>query len=318
MRRVIRWGLVALALALSFELGLRARTMIKDPHRFGPQGFFSYRPHTQVGDTPDLTTNNYGFFGPELALPKPENTLRVFLVGSSVLANPDLPKATAAALEEALPGKRIEICTTGIPRYCSYHCTLLTERRLIELEPDVLVIYLGLNDNVYNTNPGIDAAPPVGLWNPARLDYSLAGAMARYYVWYKRFVVTPDFTDIRSAPIFERHLRGIIETARANGIRVLFVRMALAYETEDLDLAQQIAANEGPMAHFWGTTEASKRGVEAHNDVLDYMAAEYGTPLTDANAEIPKTSVYFRDLCHLTPEGNAALGKIFARAVAGQ
>ncbi|MCL4217345.1 MAG: hypothetical protein KJ052_10135 [Candidatus Hydrogenedentes bacterium] len=316
--RLLLYGLLVLVIALpSIEAGVRLRLLLKDPHRFEPGGLFTYPPNTQVGETVELVTNNAGFFGVHLDTPKPAGTYRVFLMGSSPLTSPKLPAAMSEDLEKLRPDVQFEVNTTGLPRYTSYHNVLLFQRHLVELEPDCIVLYLGMNDNVYNTNPGLEEEPPAGLWDWRDLSRSVVLDMLDYHIIHKRFMTQPGFQTIRSAPIFEAHLRQIIEPARAHGIDVLLVPMLASYPTEDDELLAVIRTAEGGMRHFWGDLEPGLEGLAAHHAVMEKLSVEYGLPLLKIDG-IPHASACFRDLCHFTDAGLDLLGQHFAEAVAAQ
>lgn len=305
---------MTLALLIGGELAVRARTLLQDPYIWhGP--LFLYPPNTQAGDDPALTTNNKGFFGPPLEQPKPPDAYRVFLLGSSPLTNPEVPKAMQERLQELCPDRRIEVYSTGLPRYTSAHNALLM-RELTGLDPDCLVLYMGMNDNVYNTNPGLRGLPPVGLWNWADLHRSLAFSMLWYYGYHKHFAVNPDFEAVRSEPIFADNIEDMVQQGLAQGADVVLVAMAAAQPPEDEALAAVIAANEKPMSHFWGNVGPSMKGLAAHRDAMQQIAEQHGIPFADPADRFSHTSEVFRDLCHFTSGGNRMLGQYFAEQVA--
>lgn len=305
----VLWICVA---ACSVELGIRARLWFNDPHVWDDAGLFRYKPSYQVGDAPALSTNNVGFFGDDLTLPKAAGARRVFLMGDSALTNPEIPQALKSTLEERLPGRRFEVNAAGLPRYTSYHNRVLLERYLTRLEPDGIVVYLGLNDNVYNTNAKPDGEPPVGLWAWSDCSTVLALDMFWYHTVHKRFLTHPQFTVLRSPSIFETHIRTIIETAQHGNIAVLLVKPAVGFPTDDPVLEEAIRNSERPMRHFWGDLDPALRGVAAHTAVLEQLAADYRIPVVDAASVLPRTSRFFRDLCHFTSAGNVEFGRFLA------
>ena len=316
--RLLLYCLLILLIALpSIEAGVRLRLLLKDPHRFEAGGLFTYPPDTQVGDTTNLVTNNAGFFGVDVDMPKPSGAYRVFIMGSSPLTSPNLPEAMSEALEKLRPDARFEVNTTGLPRYTSYHNVLLFQRHLLALQPDCIVLYLGMNDNVYNTNPGLEEEPPAGLWDWRDLSRSVVLDMLDYHLIHKRFMTQPGFQTIRSAPIFEAHLRQIIEPALDQGIDVILVPMLASYPTEDEELLTVIHSAEGGMRHFWGDLEPGLKGLAAHRAVMEKLSAEYDLPLWNVDG-IPHTSACFRDLCHFTGHGLELLAEHFAEAVVAQ
>ncbi len=304
-------GLLVLV-AASAEFAVRARLFFFDPHRWDEYGLFRYRSSAQVGDLPAIKTNSDGFFGVDLSKPKASSTYRVFLLGSSPLTNPAVPQAMQDALSERFPNMHFEVNSAGIPRYTSYHNKLLYEHYVSTLEPDCFILYLGMNDNVYNTNPSLDGPTPTGLWNWADTQRSIVFDMLWYHAVQKRFGVNPAFSIVRSGEMLEKNIRPILESARNRGVQAILVREALSYPTDDEELLRVIRANEGPMRHYWGDLDAALRGFAANGAAIERLASTCQSPMADASAILPHTKACFIDLCHLTPEGNKALGRFFA------
>jgi hypothetical protein len=62
---------------------------------------------------------------------------------------------------------------------------------------------------------------------------------------------------------------------------------------------------------FWGPVDLVVNGVQAHNEALRRVAAEYSeTRLVDVDRLMPRSGRYFDDVCHLTAEGSAKLAEL--------
>jgi lysophospholipase L1-like esterase len=310
-RRLLLLGALALFATLTVEIAVRGRILFNEHHRFDSDGLFRYRPNTKVGKDAKLVTNNHGFFGVPLTAEKGD-AYRVFILGSSAVTSPELASGVADALQKNMPDRNVEVNTAGIPRYTSYHNALLFERHILPLEPDCIVLYLGLNDNVYNTFPHLDDKPYDGFYNAKDFTRSVALDMFWYHAITKRFRVQRSFTETRSAPILEKNLRAIIESAHERGVQVAFIQMATGWPTDDEDLAAIIRANEGPMSHFWGDLDSALLGLQAHRKVIAELASEYNLAIADPIPLLPKDTTTFKDLCHLTPQGIAQLAPFIA------
>ena len=312
-RVLFQTALVLLVFFVSAELCVRGRLLFQDVYIWDNDGLFRYKPFCQVGDSLALTTNNAGFFGDTLSEPKRENVFRVFILGDSTVANPEIPDAVKTQLQLDYPSRSFEVNSTGIPRYTSYHNLLLVKNYLDRWKPDCLVVYLGMNDNVYNTNPNISAEPPVGLWRWSDLTHVVVWDMLWYYGVHKRFMTTPEFDATPSVPRFEKHLREILEHAKQTETSVLLIQPATGFPTEDKLLAKAIQDAEKPMQHFWGKLPCALKGLEAHRQVLQRLATTYAIPLVDAQPVLPRSSEFFRDLCHFTSSGNRLFGRFIAQ-----
>jgi len=314
--RTIAYVCVVIPFAVaSVELGLRGRILFNDHHRFDGNGLFRYEANTQVGPTSELTTNNHGFFGPSMAPGQDEAQYRVVILGSSVVTTPDLARAVTDALQPRIPDRTVLVNTAGIPRYTSYHNLLLLKHHVLPLNPDCVVLYLGLNDNVYNTFPHRGAEPYDGFYDPTDFTRSVLFDILHYQAVEKRFRVRRHFEDLRSADIFERNVRAMIDLAHANGVRVILMPVVVSWPTGDPDLAAIIRANEGPMSHFWGNLDSALRGLDTHRAILRQLGVGTGAGWCDAEPLLAHDASVFRDLCHLTPMGITTLGRTMADCI---
>ena len=122
-------------------------------------GYATIRPDQHY---PTISINSYGFRGPEFEVQKPEGTYRVFVIGgSSTLGAGTADNATIPAhlermyRESELPF-RVEVINAGIPGAQSYIEHMLVKDRILEMDPDLLIVYDGYNDIVVSiNNPGI-------------------------------------------------------------------------------------------------------------------------------------------------------------------
>ena len=116
--------------------------------------------------------------------------------------------------------------------------------------------------------------------------------------------------DLKTAPAFEKNLRGVLALAAQKGDPVLLMSFA-SYLPEDytrerfdeglLDYTLQEYAIE-----LWGLPEVVPAGIEAHNAITERLAEEYGVSFVDQNLLMPKRGEYFNDLVHFTVAGSNA------------
>jgi hypothetical protein len=102
-----------------------------------------------------LNINSFGFRGGEFLIEKPEETYRIFVVGGSTIfaarAPSDhhtIPGFLQSNLEEHFPNKDIEVINAGIAALTSTDELNLVQNKIIQLEPDLIIIYDGFNDVV--------------------------------------------------------------------------------------------------------------------------------------------------------------------------
>ena len=101
-----------------------------------------------------VEVNSLGFRGPEIQIPKPPGTFRIFALGESstfgwkgVTSHKQAwPAVLEAKLKAAHPGRNIEVVNAGVPGYTSIEQRINFTLRVSRLEPDAVLIYHGNND----------------------------------------------------------------------------------------------------------------------------------------------------------------------------
>lgn len=127
----------------SFEKNVKFKTEVKEklPGIFGPHEF---------------STNNYGFRGDSLIIPKPENEYRFFLVGGSTMEcfylddEESIESIMMQTMNDMVYGidstKKIEVYNAGKSGLRSDDHLALISQRLVHLQPNMIIVMCGLND----------------------------------------------------------------------------------------------------------------------------------------------------------------------------
>src|SRR5690606_7254275 len=98
-----------------------------------------------------LRTNRLGFRGPEIDLPKPAGTVRVLMLGDSVLYGTGVDEEVTFARrwENELnrhSERRYEVVNTGHPMYDSTQQLALLTSEGLRLQPDLVLLVYVVND----------------------------------------------------------------------------------------------------------------------------------------------------------------------------
>ena len=126
-----------------------SRTM---PH---PYLSFCLRPsyRTPPGNPQQCSHNSLGFRGKETTWEKPAGVFRIVTMGGSSVYGQSESSDEAvwsARLEKILaeqrPGAHIEVINAGVPGYTSYEMLIELELEVMDLHPDLLVLYEAVND----------------------------------------------------------------------------------------------------------------------------------------------------------------------------
>jgi len=103
-----------------------------------------------------VNINNHGFRGPEFSIEKSEDVYRIFLVGGSTTASLRAlsDEVTPAGylktkIDEMNREYKIEVINAGIPGFTSSQELKLIKNRILDLNPDLIIIYDGANDINY-------------------------------------------------------------------------------------------------------------------------------------------------------------------------
>jgi len=104
-----------------------------------------------VSEDGSVRINSLGFRGNEFPLKKDSMTTRIVCMGDSCTFGFDIkwtsyPNELQQILNSYSPYKKYEVINAGIPDYSSYQGLKFLEKRVLELEPDVIVISYGWND----------------------------------------------------------------------------------------------------------------------------------------------------------------------------
>ena len=122
---------------------------------------------------------------------------------------------------------------------------------------------------------------------------------------------------IKSAAAFEQNLDGILSAAKQRGEPVLMASFAFhvprdynyyKFKLKQLDYGSHLFYIE-----VWGKAENVMIGILTHNNVMKKLAAQHPEAMfLDEYPNIPKSQLYFNDICHLTDAGNEKLLNDFA------
>lgn len=327
-------------LALLLELGLRLYFTLKGDStnliryvmtREQINGLDPYAmplPFVEYGLSPDYRDHNaLGYRGAEVAIPKPEGTYRIVALGGSTTygftgSNVTYPSALQAVLRERLPDMQIEVVNAGVASYTSFNSLSTFAYRVLELEPDLIIIYDNAND-IFTRQVSPDCYrhldPYLGLDPRVRLAVErqpeLSSSTLYRFIsislgWQpdpsrlESFLIpiardcipggTPAENVVQNPPIyFERNIRSMIGVARAHDIDVMLATWAFQ--------------ESSPLSYPWWVA-----AVEEHNDIIRALAEEYDTLFIDYRPLAPQDAASWTDYVHMSEVGSRHQAAAFA------
>lgn len=127
-------------------------------------------------------------------------------------------------------------------------------------------------------------------------------------------------SQIKTESTFERNVKNVISLSEQKTEMLVISTYAYyapdnysyeAFKAQELDYDQQIFPTE-----LYGLPENVVKGLMAHNAVINELATLYpAIYMIDIEQEIPRSSEYFDDICHLTENGCALLGHLLEDVV---
>lgn len=301
----------------------------------GLPGFDNYKERTT------FSTNNFGMRGDDLVMQKPQNEFRIFAVGGSTTEclylddGDDWPYLLQSKLNELELNKKydIKIYNCGKSGANSVDHIELTAFRLVHLEPDAIIFYVGINDlsklicdanilDLKSNTEGVNRKIPY-----VRFLLSELQLFRRFYYAFKQnsslesitlksnyrekaslvkefAKMQPRQTELVQINLdwYERNLRSLVGICKSNNIQPIFVTQAESFTSSDSTLV-----NWHWMNLRCGNLYSKKSlhlAIGKLNNIMKKVAQQYAIPCFDAANALPPDTTVFYDDCHFNPNGS--------------
>jgi lysophospholipase L1-like esterase len=253
-----------------------------------------------------VTLNQLGLRGPLPTQPKPVGVRRILFLGDStcwglgVALDESFAAAATAQIAAASTDQRFDFVLGAFPGYSSYHSALLLER-LLPLEPDIVVLYVGARNDGSRARYYPDAEIPsrrarlTAGWHQLRILRGIEGLLDRSYRSFFRQLRPATARARVSPPAFRANLERIAQRLEEAGVPALVVLP--------------------PLSSSFATANPQSR---IYRKILVEVAAEHALPtlsLDEAFAAADGSALFFEDDFHLTKRGHAIATAEIARAV---
>lgn len=282
----------------------------------------------------EISVNQIGFRGAEIATEKPANALRIWCLGGSTTFDiyaPDdasaWPARVQSLVQAALPDRRVEVVNAGIPGELLSGNTedLLTVGPRVQ--PDVVVVYAGPNDlrDVLRPKPGAipHSAPmsaarheaPTVPWRD-RLDFALVRVLDRWTqargIGQRAYPAKALRPDQRSE--LGRRLEATIAAALRVGARPILATHALRAQDGAVgeDARRQVAETAGLLEMDPASAIAAFR---SYNELIVATSSKHGILVADVRAAVPSDPELWGDATHFLAPGSEKAAAAVAAAV---
>lgn len=320
------------------------------------QSVSPYTPHRYIGyiPTPGYRRepnyhNRLGYRGDPIPQPKPAGEFRIACLGGSTtygggVNDPRL--AYPAQLERALHSQgysHVRVINAGAHGWASHESLVNLEFRVLDLDPDLVIIYHAVNDlngrmvwpfeafqgdnaGAVQHSPGLNAAVPLLQRSTlARILLILSGRPS-HLALVGNFTVLPNTA--RSFAFMRQKSRGIYPSGYFQNVSIMdmldhnppiyfrrnlesMVAVARAHGVQPVlaTFAQRENATDDPVL----ASPEMTRGIREHNQVIEEVGAKLGVPVYRFADEFPDDRPLFIGAVHLSGRGNRLKGRLFAR-----
>lgn len=293
--------------------------------------------------------NALGYRGDEITMPKPEGEYRIVCIGGSTTytsAVEDYHQSYPDVLEAQLKQRgyqNVNVINAGVPGWSSWESLINFQFRILDIEPDMIVVYHGLNDiharmvwppEAYvGDNSGRSIPAATSVFMPSILEYStlirifmVRLGLTRPHVDINRTIdrqadtyfanefhyqvkrnLYPSgiFKKVTAAQMlatnkprfFKRNMENLVSLAQMHGVKTVLATFAFS----------RLFPREAR-----ASSEEYLRAYSEHNDILKDIAEHSNAELFDFADVFPEDKKYYDDGRHVTVEGAALKGKMFA------
>jgi lysophospholipase L1-like esterase len=304
-----------------------------------PHPYLSYAP--TPGYSKGQTFHNaLGYRNNEFPLEKPNGAYRIVTLGGSSTYDvriEDNNQTFAAQLEKLLKEEygyqQVEVINAGVPGYNSWEILTNLEFRVLDLDPDLVIIYEGTNDvharlvepSAYRgDNSGrrqVWQSPPVALWEQSALLRILSRTLnLTRQISVDDFVSSPTYLSwpfefrlnggneeaieiLRENPpiYFKRNLENIIAVAEAHQVKIMLATWA-----------------SSPYLNDYAAEDYYQQAFQENNQVVTEVATNHHVPLFDFAEVMPPDATYWADGRHSNEAGALLKATLFAEFIDSQ
>lgn len=297
--------------------------------------------------------NSLGLRGEEVVVPKPEGEFRIICIGGSTTYTSDVEDYKLSypfLLEENLKNRGFEnvnVINAGMLSYTTYESLINLQLRLLDLKPDLLIIYHAVNDvharlvwppeaykadnsgyrqSIYEQNLTHGSS----IWTYFNLGRIIQGKWRGHDELLERkrregSAPTARFYELRYQRIMKTYPDGIFKEASVSQIlkenkpthfkRNINYMISLA-ESEGVGvMLSTFAFCPDTIKQSIYTFPALNKAIHEHNAVLKEIAAERKVPLFDFGENFPQNREYYSDDIHVVEKGSRLKSKLFSEFI---
>ncbi|MCA1903096.1 MAG: GDSL-type esterase/lipase family protein [Candidatus Hydrogenedens sp.] len=273
--------------------------------------YFSYIPHINSTESP-FRINNFGYRDKDFRVPKPDGVYRILCIGAStteegVSNRETYPKFLEQELQKHFGENKIEVFNCGISgMILKKHCAKLPD--YLYLQPDFVILYEGINDVIYEVFPRAFDNEPF-MTRIALLLSLFARRQMRSVFPYPQ----EEIDKYINQSIF-RYIDYLFHAFLARDINMCISSIGVPYREklnkEDRDYYDFYYDKEWGWAN--STFKEYSDVMKIYNQQLKDYCERNGILYIPVAENIPASTRYFGDICHMRQEGVKLKAKIMA------
>ena len=281
-----------------------------------------------------LTVNRFGFRGPEIAVPKPIDMVRIAFLGASTTwcaeASSDekaWPALVVEKLRRQFSKTKFDYVNGGVPGYTVKTSLKNLELRVAQLQPDIVVIYHATNDmsaelRALAKAQGIIREIAVAersslarhslLWDLTEKNLRLVRARQAVQDEATRLTIDPSQLGER----FRDGLLALVAASKARADRVALATFSVQLRSWQ-DAEQKARASASALYYMpFMTPDALIQAYKRYNDIIREVATATGVLLIEGEDAIAGDSEHFNDTVHFKDAGSERMAERVSQALA--
>lgn len=272
--------------------------------------------------TKSISINSLGFRGPEIEVPKPLNRLRFGFIGASTTYCAEVSNnknvwadIVVQQIKSHFPNLSVDYVNGGVSGYTTSTSLINLEKRVMPLDPDIVVIYHATNDLSQETR---HLAEMAGL-KKINLEKE-ASWLAKYSLLWRLVeknldLITLQLTSNESDKLnfnpqsigedFRQNLEKLVDLAYNKGARLVVLVTFSTHLRDGMTIDQQNTAMMSARYHMpYITTHDYSASFKHYNQIIKEVAKKKGALLVADENSIPGDPQHFVDSVHFTDLGS--------------
>ena len=272
--------------------------------------------------TKSISINSLGFRGPEIEMPKPSDRLRIGFIGASTTYCAEVSSdkkvwadIVVTELKSHFPAISIDYINGGVSGYTTQTSLVNLEKRVMPLNPDVVVIYHATNDLSQETRNLAEIAglKKINLEKEASWlgRYSLLWQLAEKNLALISLQSTSNKNDILNfdpqeiGEDFRQNLEKLVDLAYEEGARLVVLVTFSTYLRDGMTVNQQNSAMISARYYMpYISVQDYSASFKRYNQIIREVAEKKRVLIVENENSIPGDSQHFNDSVHFKDLGS--------------